>query len=477
MRTSVRPAEGSHLFVLDDAGVLFSAARQELHTVSTAATFIWCCIEDGLTPREIVAAYSRAFSIGATKAERHVVDLLCQWQGLGYIACDEILEGSPIDLTTALGRLLTNASLRQDFRNSPASTARRLRVRQSDIKAFLSLDADALERQVSWLRAKRADRRQVAERAESSNLFMQMFGPGQTALEAAAETRMSRLRPKPIARFYWILTTRFCLRFASPSQEARVHPLIAHFEIREPTRADVVIDLLELNQGHLILEDIVPAGYCARIEQLAPLVKNRLMKHALDRHDYFLLVHAGVVSKGTRSIMLPGRSGCGKTTLTAGLSLSGFQYLTDELALLERSGFALSTIPLSLGIKAGAVEILADYWPEVRDLPVHIREDGQFVRYLAPPRSSSGSFDSALVRWIIFPRYKAGADTHLRPITKPEALRRLLQECLAVPKLLDRAGVENLVQWTRQMGCYELLTGSLAEAIRTISSLCSDEMS
>jgi hypothetical protein len=193
---------------------------------------------------------------------------------------------------------------------------------------------------------------------------------------------------------------------------------------------------------------------------------------AINRDRYFLAIHAGVVSNGEQCIVLPGRTGSGKTTLTAALSGDGFHYFSDEFALLEQGTLRARPVPLSLTIKRGAVELLTSYYPGLGGLLAHTREDGQTVRYLNPVEGLVDCERSDPVGWIIFPHYEACAVTALRPVSKPEALRRLLRECLVLPELLDRAGVESLVRWIQTVSCLELPMSSLPDAVSLVKRRC-----
>jgi hypothetical protein len=115
---------------------------------------------------------------------------------------------------------------------------------------------------------------------------------------------------------------------------------------------------------------------------------------------------------------------------------------------------------------------LAAYYPELEALPTHLREDGRTVRYLSPPEHLPDPGRSHAVRWIIFPHYEADATTSLHPLSRPEALRRLLRECLVLPELLDRVGVESLVRWIRTVNCFELPMSSLADAVDLVKRHC-----
>ena len=54
-----------NLFLLDDFGLVFSETKQELYELNTTATFIWCQIEEGLTPPQLATALSETFGFSA----------------------------------------------------------------------------------------------------------------------------------------------------------------------------------------------------------------------------------------------------------------------------------------------------------------------------------------------------------------------------------------------------------------------------
>jgi Coenzyme PQQ synthesis protein D (PqqD) len=466
------PADDAYLFVVDDEALFFSEARQELYLFNTPATFVWCCLEEGQDCGRIVAAYAAAFDIPVADAERAVADLLHQWWALGYLAQVDAPPPSPVGFVAALGRLLTNPELRSAFRRSPDETARRLGIHACDLGALVALDPRALEAQAALLAARQSSLRRAGGAWKADRLFVSMAGPDRTLLEAATESRMAdRSRPS-IPRYYRLLTTTFCLRFSSADEEKHVHRSLAHLEIASPPVCDLVLDVLESGDGHILLQDILPLGFCARLDQLAAFVQVRMRQIAMDRDRSFLHIHAGLVSNGRRGVLLPGAPGRGKTTLTAALIFSGFQYLSDELAVLQGDPLEARAVPVGLAIKPGAVDVLSRLWPEVRSLPIDVREDGRLVRYLAPPRDALAADASTPVGWIVFPRYTRGADTVLRPVRKSEALRRLMAECLVLPNLLDAAGVASLARWIRSVETYELIMDSLAEAVGEVQRLC-----
>src|SRR5262249_53339659 len=154
------------------------------------ATFIWCCLEEGLDFDHIAAAYAAAFDVPVGEAQGRTADILHQWWALSYLSEVDAPPPSPIGLVTALGRLLTNPSLRDAFAHSPCELARRLGIGSGDVETFAALDHRAVKRQSALL----AFRQSSVRRADGAGkkydwLFVSMAGSDRTLLEAAAESR------------------------------------------------------------------------------------------------------------------------------------------------------------------------------------------------------------------------------------------------------------------------------------------------
>lgn len=71
-------------------------------------------------------------------------------------------------------------------------------------------------------------------------------------------------------------------------------------------------------------------------------------------HSPRLCIHAGVVSVPGASIVVPGASGLGKSTLTAALIQAGFGYLSDEVLAVPRTGGLLAPFARPLALDAGS---------------------------------------------------------------------------------------------------------------------------
>lgn len=73
------------LFIVDDDGLVFIPATQELIALNTAATFIWCCLEEGQSRDEVVAAMMQSFRIDAPVAQAFLRDALALWTDWGLL--------------------------------------------------------------------------------------------------------------------------------------------------------------------------------------------------------------------------------------------------------------------------------------------------------------------------------------------------------------------------------------------------------
>jgi hypothetical protein len=75
------------------------------------------------------------------------------------------------------------------------------------------------------------------------------------------------------------------------------------------------------------------------LELVLGLLDTELRLHVARKAPNVIFIHAGVVAHRGRTIVLPGYSFSGKTTLVAALVRAGATYFSDEFAVLDESGF------------------------------------------------------------------------------------------------------------------------------------------
>lgn len=274
-------------------------------------------------------------------------------------------------------------------------------------------------------------------------------------------------------RRYRLLDSYFRICFANAVAERIVHPVLAHLEVQADTACHIALDIIEDKQGYILLQDAILIDECSASEQLAPLVHAHILFTAYRSADCLMAIHAAAISKGDKCILFPSASGNGKSTLTAALIHSGFEYLTDELAVLTRGTYQIRPLSVSLSIKQGSWSVLAPLYPHIHDLPIHLRKDGKRVRYLPPSRviPSNHSRQSYPLQCVVFAKYQAKVKTTITPITPADALCRLTEAGYDVNDRLDAARIGELVSWIAGLDCYELQFSRLPEAISQIEGL------
>ena len=457
---TLRVAGDVCLFVTGDEGILFSESRQEIYTLNTSATLLWCLMEEGVSLDDMVDVYARTFSVSRSQAEEHVYPMLRRWFGLGHIADPEIPAPGQMPLSEALAYLLTNRELRDAFGAEGGMTAAALGVIEGDRPAFLALESGALD----W-HANEITRLRIRKRHGAS--------PQRGLMDDADLLEAATLVPMgsdSVRCVYRVLDTTFEVTM-SPSLQRIIEPVFAHLR-SESAPADVSIHVRDSVEGCVVFDGLVPVFWHQRPEAVTPSLKVLFRRLAVARHPYFMEVHAGVVRIGDGALLLPGRAGSGKTTLTAALVHLGAEYLSDEIALLEERDLGVCAIPLAMTVKPGSVEELHGLYPAVDTLIEHRREDHQPVRYLPPPADRIYAARTPLpVKWVVFPTYTPGAETVVERLSVTQGLRQLVDESLVLPGQLDKSKVEMLVDWARGLEFHVLRHSSTASALHAVRQI------
>lgn len=128
-----------------------------------------------------------------------------------------------------------------------------------------------------------------------------------------------------------------------------------------------------------------------------------------------VFIHAGVVEWNGSGILLPGRSGTGKTTLVRALVDAGATYYSDEMAALDESG---------------------NIHPFPRDLRVRHGESTE--RVSVADLGGSIGHQPIPVRAILACRHEPGANWRPRPLKPSRALLELFDNAVAARRDPER---------------------------------------
>ena len=141
---------------------------------------------------------------------------------------------------------------------------------------------------------------------------------------------------------------------------------------------------------------------------------------------HFLLLHAAVVERDGKALVLTGVSGAGNSTLAALLSLRGWRLMGDEFALLDPATGLLHAFPRLVSLKNASVATVAAEVPADRLGPMLEGTPKGTIRHLVPDAAALAAMDApARPALILFPSF--GYDSATRDVAQSEVFVRLTQ--------------------------------------------------
>lgn len=178
----------------------------------------------------------------------------------------------------------------------------------------------------------------------------------------------------------------------------------------------------------------------------------------------YLALHAGVVGRGGKVVVLPAPPDSGKTTLTGALTRSGFAYLSDEVALIDPGTARVHPFPRPLAMGPETLQLLGlmggghGVSARVIDhVPVDALQGGAMV-------------GACEVSHVVFPSYSVGSEVRLETISRAEAVVALAENAFNLVGF-GAAGIRLLGDLVRHAGCYRLVMGDLDLAVEKVSDL------
>jgi HprK-related kinase A len=189
------------------------------------------------------------------------------------------------------------------------------------------------------------------------------------------------------------------------------------------------------------------------------------------RPNQYLMLHAGVVERGGKALILSGRPGAGKSTLTAALVLGGWRLLSDEVAVIPPGTRNLLPLPRPVSLKEGSIDLVRRRSPDAVIGPLTYGTKKGTVAHLKPPVDSvERAREPAIAAWLVFPWFGAGYETTLQPISRATALLRAGHEAFNY-SMLGAAGFETLADLVDGMTCYDLPFSDLDAALEALEAL------
>jgi HprK-related kinase A len=189
------------------------------------------------------------------------------------------------------------------------------------------------------------------------------------------------------------------------------------------------------------------------------------------RYHCFLMLHAAVVERNGRALVLPAAPGSGKSTLCAALVHRGWRLLSDEFGLVRPGSINFLPLPRLLPLKNDSLAVMDSFAPGAEWGPVIHNTRKGTIRHMRPPRASiDRAGEPAAARWIIFPQWQAGAALDLQPVPRVEGFAQIASNAFNY-EMLGIDGFRTVRGLVETCACYTLDYSSLDEAVAAIDAL------
>lgn len=192
------------------------------------------------------------------------------------------------------------------------------------------------------------------------------------------------------------------------------------------------------------------------------------------RFHRFLMLHAAVVERGGRALLLPAAPGHGKTTLCAALAHHGWRLLSDEFGLMRPGTLRMIPVPRPMPLKNESIAVLRRFAPDAELGPeIPNTRKGTIAHVRAPLSSVRRASDEVEPAWLVFPRWVAGTPLTMEDLPKAEAFMFLASNAFNY-EFHGEPAFTTLRDVVGQARCFRLVYSDLAAAVGVLTGMADE---
>ena len=268
----------------------------------------------------------------------------------------------------------------------------------------------------------------------------------------------------PVTLHYRVWQTDFSVAVASPQVADRLQRLCEQFEVGGSPGAEH----FEIGGG--------PGSWLIRHGDEAPVVRKtasgaaghvewRMVGIASRAERQLMHWHAAALTRGDRTLLLPGQSGAGKSTLAVALAFRGFELLGEDVVFMDPTSRAVYPFRRAPRVRQGAADRLRSLGIEAD--PDLVGGDRLPVNAIPQWRSQP----SAPLSHVLFVERDDEGPAELAPMTHAEAAIELQAHSHTLRRLRgDRWPLVR--QALSETSCYRMIRGeNLEDAVETVRRL------
>ncbi|MBI2380598.1 MAG: HprK-related kinase A [Gammaproteobacteria bacterium] len=275
----------------------------------------------------------------------------------------------------------------------------------------------------------------------------------------------------------------FRIRSCLPRVRAGLRLAYADYPLAEPGYADFHVRVAAPNwlrrwvspQVQFYFDQHPPFLPLPRVQAHALLEWG--MNWCVSQHaNRYLILHAAVLEKNGRALLLPGISGSGKSTLCAALCYrGGWRLLSDELTLIRPWDCLIQPLPRPVSLKNASIGVIQALAPEVPFTKVvHDTLKGTVAHGRPPADSVARQGECPPPGWVVFPKYRAGAVTRLEALPPAPVGLELAEQAFNY-SLHGRRGYETLCGLLDRVSAWRFEYSDTDEALSLFERLAAGE--
>lgn len=269
------------------------------------------------------------------------------------------------------------------------------------------------------------------------------------------------------------------IRSQLPQLAAALHTSYGHFPINDDAAyVDFEVQLKSPNLLRRYFRRQVSLSCDGRIPfkplpvaQAYPMLEWGLNWIISSHAHTFLVIHAAVVERNGRALILAADPGSGKSTLCAALVHQGWRLLSDELALVERATGAVWPIARPISLKNASIDIVRSFGGDVQISPVCVDTAKGAIAHMTPPAASVAALGvPAVPALVVFPKYVPDESMSSEPMGSAHAFLEIARHAFNL-SVLAGDGFDAIARLLEQVRVHRISYASFDQVIPEIERL------
>ncbi|CAM1345686.1 hypothetical protein [Tenacibaculum amylolyticum] len=310
-----------------------------------------------------------------------------------------------------------------------------------------------------------------------SKIKRELFDPNIQLSVASKETVSQQKETSfEVTKFYTINDLVFRVDFQSEFEVYLIHPKFSHLETLPTEQVDHIYQVSTKNDiTFLYIDNIfIDAWHRKEIHYFQGKFSMHIVQnmHNKPENDWMGVFHASGVANDSKSLLLLGDSGNGKSTSLAILQANGLTCLADDFVPIGIQQQHVYTFPSAISIKKNSLETLIPLYPELTNTAeFHFERLKKIVRFL-PPKTIDYNLHLPC-NDLVFIKYQKDSGLQFNSISKLEAFQKLVPDSWISKKLKN---VDVFLNWFSNVNCYQLIYSENDKMVNTVKSILQNDL-